>query len=74
MLEAERKGEFMTTQKKAIPTFSNEQKEREFWATHDSTEYVEWDKAASAIFAELKQTINMHFNERNNKKRETKIV
>jgi predicted DNA binding CopG/RHH family protein len=47
----------MDKQKKAIPAFSSEQEKREFWATHDSSEYVEWDKAASALFAELKATM-----------------
>src|SRR5437868_13363595 len=31
--------------KREIPQFSNEDEEREFWATHDSTEYVDWSKA-----------------------------
>jgi hypothetical protein len=56
MLEAERKGEFMTTQKKEVPAFNNEQEEREFWATHDSSEYIDWDNAEPALFAELKAT------------------
>ena len=28
-----------------IPELSNEDEEREFWATHDSTEYIDWSKA-----------------------------
>jgi len=31
--------------KKKIRKFKNEDQEREFWSTHDSTEYIEWDKA-----------------------------
>ncbi|MBI4785866.1 MAG: hypothetical protein HY782_02335 [Chloroflexi bacterium] len=31
---------------KRIPKFSTEQEEIEFWDTHDSTEYIDWDKAA----------------------------
>ncbi len=31
--------------KKRIPKFKNENAEREFWATHDSTEYLDWRKA-----------------------------
>ncbi|MFC1853821.1 CopG family antitoxin [candidate division CSSED10-310 bacterium] len=27
---------------KKIPKFKNEDEEREFWATHDSIEYVDW--------------------------------
>lgn len=40
--------------KKPIPTFKNEDDEREFWATHDSTEFVEWSKAKRAVFPNLK--------------------
>ena len=41
---------------KTIPKFENEDKEREFWATHDSNDYVDWDKAEEAIFPNLKPT------------------
>ncbi len=37
-----------------IPTFENEDKEREFWAAHDSTEYVDWDQASPVYFPKLK--------------------
>lgn len=30
---------------KKLPKFKNEDEEREFWATHDSTEYLDWSKA-----------------------------
>ena len=39
---------------KPIPEFKNEDEEREFWATHDSTEYVDWSQAKRAIFPNLK--------------------
>lgn len=40
---------------KKIPTFKNEDEEREFWATHDSTEYVDWSKAVRGMkFPNLK--------------------
>jgi len=38
---------------KRIPSFANEDEEREFWATHDSTEYINWDEATSAVFPHL---------------------
>jgi len=41
---------------KSIPEFQTEDEEREFWAIHDSIEYLDWDRAASAIFPELKPT------------------
>ena len=40
--------------KKRIPTFANEDEEREFWATHDSAEYLDWSKAKRAVFPNLK--------------------
>ncbi|MBP9817393.1 BrnA antitoxin family protein [Candidatus Shapirobacteria bacterium] len=39
---------------KKIPIFKNEDEERDFWATHDSTDYVDWSKAEKAIFPNLK--------------------
>jgi len=47
----------MDQQKKVIPVFNSEQEEREFWTSHDSSEYIDWDKAAPAIFPELKPTM-----------------
>lgn len=35
----------MHDENKAIPHFENEDEERAFWATHDSTEFIDWDKA-----------------------------
>ena len=40
--------------KKQIPTFKNEDEEREFWSTHDSTEFLDWTKAKRAVFPNLK--------------------
>ncbi len=41
---------------KKIPDFKNEDEEREFWATHDSTDYVDWSKAEQVIFPNLRPT------------------
>jgi len=41
---------------KKIPDFKNEEEEREFWDTHDSTEYLDWSKAQLAVFPNLKKT------------------
>lgn len=42
---------------KPIPHFNSEAQEREFWQTHDSTEYVDWSKAIRGIrFPNLKLT------------------
>jgi predicted DNA binding CopG/RHH family protein len=35
----------MNSKLKPIPQFSSEDEEREFWATHDSSEYIDWSKA-----------------------------
>lgn len=45
------------TEKKKIPEFKNEDDEREFWATHDSTEYVDWKKAKRVVLAELRPSL-----------------
>ncbi len=39
-----------------IPEFENEDEEREFWATHDSTDYVDWTKAKSINMPKLRPT------------------
>jgi predicted DNA binding CopG/RHH family protein len=39
---------------KPIPKFKSEDEEREFWATHDTTEYLDWSKATKAKFPNLK--------------------
>lgn len=39
---------------KSIPRFKTENEERDFWATHDSTDYVDWSKAQEMIFPNLK--------------------
>ncbi len=39
---------------KPIPKFKNEDEERDFWATADSSEYFDWSKAEQVIFPNLK--------------------
>ena len=46
----------MNKKLKQIPTFKNEDEEREFWATADSSEYFDWSKAKSVVFPNLKPT------------------
>lgn len=41
---------------KTIPDFKNEQEERQFWESHDSSEYMDWSKASLAVFPNLKPT------------------
>lgn len=42
---------------KKIPKFKSEDEEREFWATHDSSEYVDWKKASRVVLPELKPSL-----------------
>ena len=42
---------------KETPKFKNEAAEREFWASHDSTEFLDWDKADFVFFPNLKPTM-----------------
>ncbi len=45
----------MNSKRKPIPHFSSEDEEREFWATHDSAEYLDWSKAErNPTFSRLK--------------------
>ena len=51
---------------KQIPTFKSEEEERAFWATHDSSEFVEWEKADRVVFPNLKpstKTISLRLPE-----------
>ena len=52
--------------RKPIPEFQNEDEEREFWAQHDSTEYLEWDQAERIVLPKLKpatKTISLRLSE-----------
>jgi predicted DNA binding CopG/RHH family protein len=42
-----------------IPSFENEDEEREFWATHDSADYVDWRKAQAVRLPNLKPSTRM---------------
>jgi len=41
---------------KTIPTFKNDEEEREFWETHDTTEYIDTSKVKKVRFPNLKKT------------------
>ena len=43
--------------KKKIPVFKNEEEEREYWATHDSTEFIDWSKARKSTLSNLKPSL-----------------
>jgi len=51
---------------KKIPDFKNEQEEREFWDSHDSTEYVNWQRSERGLFPNLQpstETISLRLPE-----------
>lgn len=43
--------------KKKIPRFSSEDKEREFWATADTTDYIDWKQARRMLFPKLRPSV-----------------
>lgn len=40
--------------KEELPQFASEQEERDFWAEHDSAEYVDWSRAQRVVLPNLK--------------------
>jgi len=51
---------------KEIPEFADEDEERTFWATHDSTEYIDWDNGEAVVFTKLRpstKTISLRIPE-----------
>jgi predicted DNA binding CopG/RHH family protein len=43
--------------KSGIPKFKSESKERDFWAKHDSTEFIDWRKAKKVVLPNLKPSV-----------------
>ena len=43
--------------KRQLPEFKSESAERRFWATHDSTDYLDWSKARRSLFPNLKPSV-----------------
>jgi predicted DNA binding CopG/RHH family protein len=49
-----------------IPKFESEDEEREYWATHDSIEHIDWSQAKPVTFSRLKpstRTISLRLPE-----------
>jgi len=44
-------------EKKKIPKFRNEDEERDFWVSHDSTDYIDWSAAKEVVMPNLKPTL-----------------
>lgn len=43
--------------RKKIPTFKDEDAEREFWAKADSTDYIDWSKAQRLVLPNFRPTL-----------------
>jgi predicted DNA binding CopG/RHH family protein len=43
--------------KSSVPKFRSENKERAFWAKHDSTDFIDWRKAKRVILPNLKPSV-----------------
>ena len=51
---------------KPIPEFESKEEEQEFWATHDSADYLDWSQAEKVVFPKLKpstKTISLRMSE-----------
>jgi CopG antitoxin of type II toxin-antitoxin system len=49
------------TKMKPVPKFHSDDEEREFWATQDSTEFIDWRSAGGRKFPKLKPTLRSIF-------------
>jgi predicted DNA binding CopG/RHH family protein len=46
-----------SVKKKPVPEFTSEDRERQFWATHDSTDHIDWQSGKLRKFPNLKPTL-----------------
>ena len=56
----------MSKKAKRVPAFRSEAQEREFWESHDSSDYVDWSRAERASLPNLKpstKTISLRLPE-----------
>ena len=44
----------MSKPTKTVPKFTSEVQERDFWDTHESTDYLDWTKAQKVVLPNLK--------------------
>jgi predicted DNA binding CopG/RHH family protein len=54
------------SKKKAVPRFKSEERERAFWAEHDSSDYINWSSGKKVVFPQLKpstKTISLRLPE-----------
>ena len=43
--------------KKQKPAFKNEDRERQFWSRHDSTDFIDWKKGKRLVLPKLKPSV-----------------
>jgi len=51
---------------KTLPSFGSEERERAFWAEHDSSDYIDWTSGEKVVFPRLKpstKTISLRLPE-----------
>ena len=46
-----------SSKKKRIPKYKSEERERQFWAEADSTEYVDWSRTRRVLLPNLKPSL-----------------
>ena len=46
----------MSKQLKPLPKFANEAEEQNFWESHNSSEYMDWNRAQRVVLPNLKPT------------------
>ena len=47
---------------KKVPRFKPKLKERDFWASNDSSDYVDWSKAKRVVLPNLKPSLKNHLS------------
>lgn len=56
----------MSKAKKQVPEFRSEAEDRDFWESHDSSDYISWQQAQPALLPNLKpstKTISLRLSE-----------
>ena len=48
---------------KKIPNFKDEKSEMKFWEFHNSSEYIDWERASKARFPNLKKSTKKELEE-----------
>jgi len=53
----QRESVLSSMKRKELPIFTSQEEERDFWATHDATDYVDWSDAEQVLMPNLKPTL-----------------